>query len=205
MDRARFVRTTPDKRRQDLIDATARCLAERGVAGASVREICKRAGVSAGLLTHYFKGIDALVVETYRDVTSRVAAEMDRAVAEAGDDPGARLNAYVLASFRPPVLDVDLLATWIAFWGLVKSDPEIAAAHRESYGGFRGALERLIEAAKPTLDPAEVRLAAIAITATIDGLWLELCLDHASFTPQEAERMARTAIDRLLASPIPAV
>src|SRR3546814_4075120 len=83
-ERARFVRESADVRRQALIEATARCLAEKGVGGTSVRAICAYAGVSAGLLTHYFDGVDALILATYRDVGEKVAAAMERAVAEAG-------------------------------------------------------------------------------------------------------------------------
>ncbi|MBK5263882.1 MAG: TetR family transcriptional regulator, partial [Alphaproteobacteria bacterium] len=50
MTRAAFSREAADFRRQAMIDATAACLAEKGVAGTSVRAICKQAGVSAGLL-----------------------------------------------------------------------------------------------------------------------------------------------------------
>ncbi|HKX36099.1 MAG TPA: TetR family transcriptional regulator, partial [Rhizorhapis sp.] len=56
-----------------MIDATAACLAEKGVGGTSVRAICLRAGVSSGLLRHYFDGVDALIAETYRATTVRMA------------------------------------------------------------------------------------------------------------------------------------
>jgi TetR/AcrR family transcriptional regulator, transcriptional repressor of bet genes len=55
-----FHRADPDVRRQSLIAACARILAKRGGHGASVRTICAEAGVSPGLLRHYFDGIDAL-------------------------------------------------------------------------------------------------------------------------------------------------
>src|SRR3546814_1530965 len=58
--RAAFSREAADFRRQAMIDATAACLAEKGVAGTSVRSICMRAGVSSGLLRPYFDGVDAL-------------------------------------------------------------------------------------------------------------------------------------------------
>lgn len=200
--RARFVRTPPDKRRQDLIDATARCLAERGVAGASVREICKRAGVSAGLLTHYFAGVDALIVATYRDVVTRVAGILTAAADAAGSDPRTRLLVYVAASFRDPVADPDLLATWIAFWSLVRSHPGVAHAHRELYAEGRAEIAALVAACLPRLDAATLRLMAIAISGTMDGLWLELCLDPGTFTPAEAERIAIMSVGRLLDNPI---
>ena len=99
-ERARFVRESADFRRQALIEATARCLAEKGVGGTSVRAICAYAGVSAGLLTHYFDGVDALILATYRDVGEKVAAAMERAVAEAGPDPRDRLWAYLRSNFQ---------------------------------------------------------------------------------------------------------
>ena len=127
--RAKFVRETPDVRRQALIEATARCLSEKGVGGTSVRAICAQAGVSSGLLTHYFEGVNALILATYLDVGATVSAALDQAVEDAGDDPRDRLRACLQANFRAPILDPDLLATWIAFWSLVKSDPAIAAVH----------------------------------------------------------------------------
>lgn len=196
--RASFIREAPDIRRQSLIDATARCLAEKGVGGTSVRAICQKAGVSAGLLTHYFSGIDALIVATYRDVGGRVLQAGNIAAEAAGDDPRARLEAFVLATFRPPVLDPDLLATWIAFWSLTKTDPEITAAHAEHYGSYRRSVEVLISDCAPGLSSNEIRLAAIGVTALVDGLWLELCLDPTNFTSEEASAMTRRWIAQLL-------
>lgn len=185
------MREAADVRRQSLIDATARCLAERGATGTSVRAICARAGVSSGLITHYFEGIDALIVATYRDVGRRVAEATEQAVAAAGHDPRARLEAYVLASFVPPVLDPDLLATWVAFWSLIKGRADMAQAHAELYADYRAELSDHIRACAPQLPPDRVRMAAIGIAALVDGLWLELCLDPTTFAVEEARTMTR--------------
>ncbi|BBF71396.1 TetR family transcriptional regulator [Sphingomonas bisphenolicum] len=197
--RARFVRETADVRRQALIEATARCLAEKGVGGTSVRAICAHAGVSSGLLTHYFDGVDALILATYADVGAKVSAALDAAVEAAGDDPRDRLRACLQANFLSPILDPDLLATWIAFWSLVKSDPKIAAVHAEVYGGARAQLETLLRAAAPAMSDARVRVAAISLTALVDGLWLELCLDRSTFSPEEAQAMVEDAMLQVLA------
>lgn len=200
MGRAKFLREEADVRRHSLIAACAACLAEEGAKGASVRAICRRAGVSAGLLTHYFSGIDDLVLATYRDTGDRVNDAVRSAMDGAGADPRARLAAYVTASFRPPVLDPQLLATWLAFWSLTKSDPAVAALHGELYADFRSGLEDLLRECRPQAAPDQVRLAAVGLTALIDGLWLELCLVADSpFTPAEAERLALDWLDGLLA------
>ena len=199
--RARFVRESADVRRQALIEATARCLAEKGVGATSVRAICARAGVSAGLLTHYFDGVEALILATYRDVGEKVAAAMEKAVAEAGPDPRARLWAYLRANFQPPVLDPNLLATWISFWSLVKTNPEIAATHAETYGGSRERLEVLLREAAPDIPRPAARVAAIALTAMVDGLWLELCLDSSTFSTEEALAMVEEAMTYIIQKP----
>lgn len=194
--RQSFTRIEPDIRRKSLLRATARCLAERGAAGVSVRAICAEANVSPGLLRHYFAGVSEAIAETYRWTGRQIANALETAVAEAGDDPRAGLLAYVTASFRAPIASPDLLATYVAFWSLTRSDPAIAAVRSEVYGDFREGLEALIVGYRPALpDP---RLAAVALTALIDGLWLELSLGHAPFTPDEAGRLAEMWLDRLL-------
>jgi TetR/AcrR family transcriptional regulator, transcriptional repressor of bet genes len=190
------IRQRPDDRRQSLLEATARCLAERGAAGVSVRAICAEAGVSPGLLRHYFSGVSEAIAETYRWTGTRVAQALDGAVADADPEPHARLVAYLTASFRPPIADPELLSTWLAFWSLTRSDPAIAAVHAEIYRDFRLGIEQLIAEAHPGL--ADTRLPAVALTALIDGLWLELSLGAAPFTPDEAARLAEMWLDRLL-------
>ena len=192
-----FTRATPDARRQSLIEATARVLAARGAAGVSVRAICAEAGVSPGLLRHYFAGVSEAIAETYRWTGARIAEALAEAVAEAGEDPRARVLAYLTASFRPPIASPELLASYVAFWSLTRSDAAVAAVRAEVYGDFREGLEHLLVAWRPRLaDPA---LSAIALTALIDGLWLELSLGGAPFSTEQAGELAARWLDTLAA------
>ncbi|MFT4054469.1 MAG: TetR family transcriptional regulator C-terminal domain-containing protein [Novosphingobium sp.] len=191
-----FTREHPDERRQSLVEATARCLAHRGVAGTSVRAICAEAGVSPGLLRHYFAGVADAIAQAYRWAGDRVAQALADAVAAAGSDPRARLLAYLSANFRSPIADPDLLATWLAFWSMTPVDGKIGALHLKIYDEFRTGIEALILGVQPNIDDA--RLPAVALTALIDGLWLELSLGKAPFTPEEAEGLVEKWLDALL-------
>lgn len=195
-DQPAFSRADPDERRQSLIEACARVLAARGAAGVSVRAICTEAGVSPGLLRHYFGGISEAIAATYRATGARIDAALAAAVARAGPQPRARLLAYLTANFRAPIASPDLLASYIALWSLARSDPLVAGVRAEVYGSFRASLEQLIRAYRPALSDA--RLPAIALTALIDGLWLELSQGSAPFTPAEAEALAEKWLDSLL-------
>lgn len=193
--RQAFTRESADKRRDALIDACSKCLGKYGATGTSVRAICQQAGVSPGLLRHYFEGIDALIAEAYRDTAAHVAEALSAAVEAAGPDPRARLLAFVTASFRPPISSPELLATWLAFWSLARTDPAIGTLHDEIYADNRREMERLISACDGA--PADPRLAAIALTALVDGLWLELSLGNAPFTAEEAEAIAKAWLNAI--------
>lgn len=192
--RQAFTRESADARRAALIDATAACLAETGLAGTNVRAICKKAGVSPGLLRHYFAGIDDLVAATYQATSDRMDRVFANAVAAAGRDARARLSAYLTASFRPPVTDPELLGAWTAFWALARSDARMADIHAQSYAGYRARLTELLAAC----DAADAGRLAILLTAMVDGLWLELSLDATSFGADAAAGMIERALTALL-------
>ncbi len=192
-----YTRESADMRRDALISATARCLATRGAQGTSVRAICLEAGVSAGLLRHYFDGVDALIAATYRATGVQVAEALHLAVESVpADEPRGRLLAFLTASFRAPIADPQLLATWLAFWSLSRTNAAIGKIHDEIYADNRRDLERLISACPNT--PADARLAAVALTALVDGLWLELSLGNAPFTVSEAEALAEKWLDSFI-------
>jgi DNA-binding transcriptional regulator YbjK len=193
-----FTRAEPDARRQSLVEACARVLARDGAGGASVRAIATEAGVSAGLITHYFASIDALIAATYAHIGELVTAALTHAVDTAGAAATDRLAAYVAASFDPPIADPDLLATWIALWSMVGARPAIAELHDRLYARYREDLEKLLgECALPA---SRQRLTAIAVTALVDGLWLELCLSPGSFTAAEAKDIVADQLAVLISS-----
>ena len=192
--RQAFTRESADARRADLIEATAAVLAGQGLAGTNVRAICAKAGVSPGLLRHYFGGIDDLVAATYEATSDRMDAIFAAAVDGAGANPRERLNAYLTASFRPPVTDPELLGAWTAFWALARSDTRMAAIHATSYAGYRARLCELLIAC----GAADAERLAIMLTAMVDGLWLELSLDAASFGAEAAAAMVEKAVAALL-------
>ncbi len=191
-----FRRADPDLRRQSLIEACTRVLARLGVAGTSVRAIAQEAGVSPGLVNHYYASVDDLVAAAYAEVGVRVDRALEDALCAAPLDSRARLEAFATASFAPPIADPQLLATWIAFWGLARSQPQIAAEHARQYAAFRARLEELLAAC--AVAPAKLGRAAIAVTALIDGLWLELCLSPDTLVPDEARAIVRDSLDALI-------
>ena len=173
-DRKPYRREAEDKRRQALILATLSLVSEGGARAATVRAIAGRAGVTAGLIRHYFQTKEALVAASYRHLMTEMTDYSAAVLTYAPKDHNARLAAFVAASLRPPVLDREAVVRWASFIQETRSNPAMLDVHRQTYLGFRDHLQTLI-AALPSA-PAGIedqRYLAIACNAVIDGLWLE--------------------------------
>lgn len=195
----RFERQLPQRRRQALIDATIECLKRYGHEGLSIRTISAQAGVSVGLINHHFPNKDQLIAAAYRHFNDELVGGLTAALKNAADSPRARLRAFLQASFSPPNLDPDVLAVWVVFWGMYRHSPMIRRVQRASYRGYvrllHGMLRQLLPApaagrrrrsrGSRTI-PLNLRRAAIGLTALLDGLWLEWCLEPGAFRPAEA-------------------
>jgi AcrR family transcriptional regulator len=76
-------RLSEDERRAQILRATIEVVADRGFEAASASLIAARAGVSKGLIWHYFAGKNDLmkqaVLETVRRIRDEVAAAVDPA------------------------------------------------------------------------------------------------------------------------------
>jgi len=200
--RRKFRREGEERRRQDLIEATLECVAERGLQGATVRAIALRAGVTAGLIRHYFPGKEELLQAAYATIMGRMTEQSKAALAKVAQEPRRRLAAFVEASLEPPVIDARVFSQWASFIGRASSDPALAAAHRVGYLGFRDEVEALVEevltATGRDSPKAELRRYAIAINAIIDGLWIEGCLAGDFFEPLELAEIGIGSVEEML-------
>jgi TetR/AcrR family transcriptional repressor of bet genes len=71
MTRRTFHREPEAVRQNDLIAATLDSVAELGLAGATVREVANRAGVTPGLIRRYFDNKERLVSRRLPDIHRR--------------------------------------------------------------------------------------------------------------------------------------
>jgi len=191
----RFARHEPDERRRQILEGARRCLAAKGVAGATVAAIAKEAKSSNGLINHYFDSKDALLIAVYETEAGRLAAATRAALKAGRHDPADRLRALIDTAFAPAVFNGETLAVWLALWGLVRTNASLRRAHAAFYAGYRAslvkALDEVAAARALTLDS---RALALSLTALTDGLWLEWSLDPSVFAPEDA----RAACYRML-------
>ena len=87
-------------RRQQLIDATLAAVNEVGMHDATIVQIARRAGVSNGIISHYFKDKNGLLEATMRYLISHLGEAVKlRLQALTDNSPAARLQAIVAGNF----------------------------------------------------------------------------------------------------------
>ncbi|MGF0239320.1 TetR family transcriptional regulator C-terminal domain-containing protein [Rhodococcus sp. IEGM1300] len=197
----RFSRMAPELRKTNLIEATLVCLKRHGFQGASIRKISAEAGVSVGLISHHYSGKDELVAEAYLAVTGRVMGLLRAAMDQAAPNARERLSAFFRGSFSAELLDPQLLDAWLAFWGAVKTAEAINLAHEHSYSEYRSILRKVLSelAQEEGWENFDAELAAIGLSALLDGLWLESGLNPGTFTPEQGMQICEAWVDGLQA------
>ncbi|GHO42612.1 TetR/AcrR family transcriptional regulator [Ktedonospora formicarum] len=83
-------------RRQQIVHAAEELAAQRGWAETTIADICKKADISVGGLTHHFKDKDDIMFAVLEDVIHRLHDRLVASVSkeEAQQNPGAFLHAF---------------------------------------------------------------------------------------------------------------
>ncbi len=129
-----------------------------------------------------------LIAETYETLALSLLDSIRRQAENKAVSPRDRLSNFFRASFAPEILDPQLFNVWLVFWSMVAHSTEIRAVHFSTYAKYRAVLESLLgqlvdSGAAP---PFRLRPAAIALSALLDGFWVELSLSPTVFKPREA-------------------
>jgi TetR/AcrR family transcriptional regulator, transcriptional repressor of bet genes len=193
-----YRRESEENRRSALIAATQELVAEGGPEAATVRAIAERAGVTPGLIRHYFQSKDELTRAAYRTLMDGMTAKGSDAIEGVGAGPEQRLAAFVAASLRAPVLDAGAVVLWAGYMHKVRSDPELLSVHEAGYLAYRDTLQKLIESLPRDTEPGQTRREAIACNALIDGLWVEGSLLPSAFAPGEIVTIGLRSIGAIL-------
>lgn len=107
----------PEIRKPQLIEATMVTIDEVGLLKANVISIAKHAGVSPGIINHYFGGKDGLLEATMRSMLAKLAAGVRQQLDLARDQsPPERLRAVVRGMFDAEQVSSKAVKTWLAFW-----------------------------------------------------------------------------------------
>jgi AcrR family transcriptional regulator len=172
-------------RREELLEATWRVIARTGIVGVTIREIAREAGVSTGILAHYFESKEDLLAHALRLSHRRV---YDRISDRTRDSVGLDALRTIMLEALP--LDEErLLEAQIEmnFLSLALGNENLRELQHAEFDRFWDVLHRRVREAqelgqiKPGVDAAWVTHQLIIL---VEGLSLEAALYPARVQPK---------------------
>ncbi|ROO86912.1 TetR family transcriptional regulator [Actinocorallia herbida] len=82
-------------RREALVTAAGRAIAERGLEGLRIKDIAAEAGMSAGSVLYYYPELDDLVLEVHRGAVEDFLTARQKATDAESAEPVRRLRALI--------------------------------------------------------------------------------------------------------------
>jgi AcrR family transcriptional regulator len=178
-----YSRLQTDERRRQLLEAGARVFTERSYEDASMADVARAAGISKGLLYHYFPSKRDLFVATLE----AAAAEL-REITQ--PDPSLPVAEQLVAA-------LDAYLRWIEAHADSYAKLLESAAGSDDVRSYMaqmraGTVERMLEAVVRSGDPAAVRTALHGFLWFIDGACLDW-LANGDLTRDQLRDMLVTA------------
>ena len=164
-------------RREQLIAATMKCIARKGLSSMTLSDVAKQAGLSQGIVNLHFDSKDNLLNETLRHVASDYRDQFQKALDRAEPTAAARLLAALELDLKPSICERNKLAVWFAFWGESKSRPTYRKISGEVDDHYESDMRALIAELIDEGGYRNVTAAAAteALTSMTYGMWLS-CL-----------------------------
>ncbi len=181
-------------RKRQLIEATIASIHAHGFADTTMATISRAAGVSPGIIHHYFGGKAALLGATMRMLLVELRLYVVTALRSAAG-PRERIEAIIDASFTDRQFQPQVIVTWLAFWSQAPHDGTLMRLQRiyarRLQSNLRHDLRRLVGDGRATM-------VTQGMAAMIDGLWLSFALSHRGDGAAAARRLAKDYLHRQL-------
>ncbi len=187
----------PDIRKPQLVNATMAVIERVGLHAASISLISKEAGVSTGIINHYFGGKHGLLEETMREILRRLSMSVTTSLSQIPrNDHQGRINAIIMSNFDGYQAENKVAKTWLAFWSYAMHDEQLGRLQRVNE---KRLLSHLKIELKGLLPPSQAELVAHGIASLIDGIWLRGTLNPKGIDANNARMIINDYLEKQLA------
>lgn len=187
----------PD-RRLEVSAAAWRVIVREGLDRTSMRAIAQEMNCTTGVVTHYFRNKQELILFALHQVTERLQGLMEQATAHW--DGGDRLVA-MLSSFLPIDSErQEILRVWVAFLGYAVGREELLAEHQQSAGELRQVVIQELDMLqkqgqiRPDLYP---ETEANVLLALVNGISLDTLIQKQHLSPEQQKEALQRHVEGL--------
>ncbi|MGH2774786.1 MAG: TetR/AcrR family transcriptional regulator [Actinomycetota bacterium] len=163
------------ERRQEILQAAAKVIAERGLCETRIVDVAKQAGASAALVMYYFESKDRLLTEALTFSEDRFYLEAFNQLTAL---PSARKQlTHLIESSIPP--EADDWPLWIELWSRGLRDQEAAKKRSALDRRWRWTIADIVRTGQRNGEFGGVDADdfALRLASLIDGLALQVVLE----------------------------
>lgn len=183
-------------RRQQLINATLESVAQYGLQNTTIITISRIAGLSSGIISHYFGGKQELVEATVKHLLDQLKSALLERISQPHLSATERLEMIIEANFTRLQRSAPATKTWLSFWAQSMHQPGLA---RLQHINSKRLYSNLLFSFRQLLTDDLAITAAKQTAAMIDGFWLRSALSprpEAEF--KQAEQLCKKFISDVL-------
>ncbi len=190
-------------RHQEILEAAARVITDRGLADTRISDIADRCGVSPGLILYYFESKDRLLVEALTSANDQFYLRLSREIRRLNSarDRMARLVELSVPGLLPEYERLDEWALWIEIWVRALRDPMLAKEREVLERRWRQSIADIIREGRSTgefPDGADADELGLELGAMIDGLAIQVLMNDGTFSPQRMQQVCMDVAARLI-------
>ncbi|MCX2724074.1 transcriptional regulator BetI [Roseibium salinum] len=184
------------ERRRSLIHATVDAIHEHGYSDVTMAQIAKRAGVSGGLVHHYFGSKDQLLAATMRHLLTELGRAISDGLSRA-QTPRERISAIIEGNFAVDQFQPAVIAAWLAFYVQSRTTQNNKRLLRVYASRLASNLTFNLRA---FMSQAEARRVAEGTASMIDGVWIRQALSGAKTDRSAAIGMVEDYVETQIAA-----
>ncbi|MEO1396403.1 MAG: TetR/AcrR family transcriptional regulator [Cyanobacteria bacterium J06634_5] len=186
-------------RRLEVSEAAWRVIVREGLDRTSMRAIAQEMSCTTGVVTHYFRNKEALILFALNQVTERLQVLMQNALENVS---GTERLVVMLSAFLP--IDrqrQEILKVWVAFLGYAVGRDQLMAEHQQSAAQLHEVIiqelkhlqaEQLI---RPDIDPS---MESNALLALGNGVSLDSLIQSNRLSVEQQQLVIRRYIEQIL-------
>jgi TetR/AcrR family transcriptional repressor of bet genes len=168
-----------------------------GMHNASISLISKEAGLSTGIINHYFGGKQGLLEETMREILRQHSEGVkDQLRGLNKSQHVERIDAIVRANFEGYQAQSRVAKVWLAFWSQSMHDAQLKRLQRVNE---KRLISHLKIELKPLLPRNKVMTVVNGIASLIDGIWLRGALNPDGIDADKARKIINDYLQNQLA------
>lgn len=180
------------ERREQILQATARCVATFGLADLTLEKIAEESGMSRGHVRHYIGNREDLIVALATWVHSRTDDELESGLADAAEDLDSMLDYLYGAAFSEPSDENTII---LELLNASRTNVDLRQAMLNGYTETRKAIGETLARELPGVAADTIAETSYALLALALGNAVMSDLDRGG----NSDRLVRQAAVQLLA------